>query len=724
MKKIRIIVVTITLFALIISFLCIGSYNLFHQTTWSEQYYTEYYKGIEYLQAGDYEKAIQAFSRAIEIDSSNYQTYVRRGDAYMLLDESHAALERAKEDYMAALAIDHSHEEVYHKLYNVYNAIGDIEGGIEVLYAGIDQTNSQGLGIAVRQAEAASFSDEDLVEIANLAVDDTYAFLEGVNLGSYFQQDWVSPIRDANGELLFLVIDERVKSIDDIEALWNETFSQAFPMPDLEHYREIDGHLYSENQGVGSDITLLERKLVSVQSRSATSATLIGYELRLNMYTREEYQNLFTYEMDYEAGKWKCAGFESGDVIKDAIPSQDEIYPEMFDETYWHWNTSPGNGGNYYALFHADGTFSYIRVTTLESSIGTYEYDGTTLFLNGIEYVGDFSGFYSKTDYSVMGAPSWKFTLTPDSEKLFEKYTAQELPYESSPDSQGQSDSSQSSTPVLKDTPSGAREIANRIASGVIGYSIDLLDAFVDTVTPKDAKTLLQSVLSYKETIKNMISMELIGEIEDKAIVSQMLELYNNSGMGTQLSDDDIYLAEELISEALRDQPNLARPMLKICITKSPGIVLYLATTATGGKLLPLSLVVNVFEASADAYWGFGEAIASYRNVLGSHADSIVNHCNDFLSLHYKNLELVAMSAYKDSRAGTVEQLETIRQVSLTYENSKALLIRTINECLTLHFRIFHPIRTQKLENLLDQLFSTNVNYEQYYWDLVNGLTS
>lgn len=93
-----------------------------------------------------------------------------------------------------------------------------------------------------------------------------------------------------------------------------------------------------------------------------------------------------------------------------------------FDETYWHWNISPGNGGNFFALFHSDGTFSFVRITGTSDGEGTYTYDGTTLRIDGVEYVWDGERFSSMEKQFAMGAPEdgWTCTLTPDPEQRYD----------------------------------------------------------------------------------------------------------------------------------------------------------------------------------------------------------------------------------------------------------------------------------------------------------------
>ena len=48
--------------------------------TWQEQYDL----GVRYLEDGDYEEAIIAFTAAIEIDPKRAEAYVGRGNAYVL----------------------------------------------------------------------------------------------------------------------------------------------------------------------------------------------------------------------------------------------------------------------------------------------------------------------------------------------------------------------------------------------------------------------------------------------------------------------------------------------------------------------------------------------------------------------------------------------------------------------------------------------------------------
>ncbi len=65
--------------------------------TWQQQYDL----GVRYLSDGNYEKAILAFTAAIELDSSRAEAYIGRGDAYLAAGDTAAA----REDYTKAEAL-------------------------------------------------------------------------------------------------------------------------------------------------------------------------------------------------------------------------------------------------------------------------------------------------------------------------------------------------------------------------------------------------------------------------------------------------------------------------------------------------------------------------------------------------------------------------------------------------------------------------------------------
>jgi len=75
--------------------------------TWQEQYDL----GVRYLEEGNYEEAIVAFTAAIEIDPKQALAYVGRGDAYIGSSETEENLTAALTDYKQALEIAHQMHE-------------------------------------------------------------------------------------------------------------------------------------------------------------------------------------------------------------------------------------------------------------------------------------------------------------------------------------------------------------------------------------------------------------------------------------------------------------------------------------------------------------------------------------------------------------------------------------------------------------------------------------
>lgn len=127
------------------------------QMTWQEQYDL----GVRYLEDGDYEEAIIAFTAAIEIDPKRAPAYVGRGDAYSgtaqkltgqaedgeLPDEAVSSYGSAVADYLAALDLDESTAEVYRKAAEVYVTLGDLDSAVALLERGVSATGDEDIQI-------------------------------------------------------------------------------------------------------------------------------------------------------------------------------------------------------------------------------------------------------------------------------------------------------------------------------------------------------------------------------------------------------------------------------------------------------------------------------------------------------------------------------------------------------------------------------------------------
>lgn len=386
---------------------------------WQEQYDL----GMRYLSEGNWEESILAFGQAIRVDSNRMEAYLGRADAYFQAGQ----LQEAEADYLAVLEQNNQLEEVWEKLSNLYLTMGDADRAAETLEQASNVLSSDALREAALTLRAEHFTDEDLLAFANEQAPKAVS-LRYLRFGSYLSCDWdPSLMLQADGKWWFPVDDERAQTLKEAEAVWHEVYASDVPAP-LDAFREFDGRLYTSCEGVGSDISLIDRALIRVRSRDGRNVVLTGYVTRLGLDANGneyEYRDVFLYSMVFGEDGWKCVLCEEGDSISDEIPDDQEQFPDYFNGTYWHLNVSSGNGGNYYARFYPDGTYSYIHLITLDTGIGGYEYDGQTLYLNGVAYTGSKEGFASVESYTVMGATDWHYSLTPDPNAYYEELMAQ-----------------------------------------------------------------------------------------------------------------------------------------------------------------------------------------------------------------------------------------------------------------------------------------------------------
>lgn len=98
------------------------------QKKWQEQYDL----GVRYLEEGNYQEAIVAFTAAIEIDPKNADAYLMRGDAYVMAaraepDRAKEYLRNARKDYKKAQTLDETLEDVPGKLEEVEDLLEELE---------------------------------------------------------------------------------------------------------------------------------------------------------------------------------------------------------------------------------------------------------------------------------------------------------------------------------------------------------------------------------------------------------------------------------------------------------------------------------------------------------------------------------------------------------------------------------------------------------------------
>jgi len=85
-----------------------------------------YNRGIQLTHLGEVERAIEDFSRVIQIRTVDRQAYNGRGNAYFLKGD----LERAIQDYDAQIKIDPLHDNAYNGRGRAYAALGQFDRAI------------------------------------------------------------------------------------------------------------------------------------------------------------------------------------------------------------------------------------------------------------------------------------------------------------------------------------------------------------------------------------------------------------------------------------------------------------------------------------------------------------------------------------------------------------------------------------------------------------------
>lgn len=118
--------------------------------------------GNKYLEELNYEEAIIAFTKAIQIDEKQVPAYVGRGNAYVLSGETKEHLAQAQADYEKAISLDETYAEGYLGLADVYIRYGDYEKAMDVLREGLDKTgNDQKLVDKLEQMESGNITDSE-----------------------------------------------------------------------------------------------------------------------------------------------------------------------------------------------------------------------------------------------------------------------------------------------------------------------------------------------------------------------------------------------------------------------------------------------------------------------------------------------------------------------------------------------------------------------------------
>lgn len=125
---------------------------------WQEQYDL----GMRYLNDGNYEEAIIAFTAAIEIDEKRPEGYEGRGRAYVLSGETAENLEAAKSDFEKALELDPTYVDAWLDLADIYIRQGDFDEAMRILEEALEATGQdQAILDKIKEMQEGRFNDSD-----------------------------------------------------------------------------------------------------------------------------------------------------------------------------------------------------------------------------------------------------------------------------------------------------------------------------------------------------------------------------------------------------------------------------------------------------------------------------------------------------------------------------------------------------------------------------------
>ena len=128
------------------------------KTTWQEQYDL----GMQYLEDGDYEQAIVAFTAAIKIDPKQTVVYVGRAQAYIGSGETEENLSAALTDYESALVLDDMNPDIYLGIADVYIRQGDYEKAKEILNQALENLGeNEAISEKINELENGDITDAD-----------------------------------------------------------------------------------------------------------------------------------------------------------------------------------------------------------------------------------------------------------------------------------------------------------------------------------------------------------------------------------------------------------------------------------------------------------------------------------------------------------------------------------------------------------------------------------
>ncbi len=151
--------------------------------------------GERYLQDENYQDAISAFSKAIEINDKKPEAYIERGNVYAILEGNENKL-LAISDYEKALTIDESLVNIYKKLYDIYIEEGLNEQAKNILQIGTEKTCDETLTALlddfVKNEKASLTANVNIERIDNSIYNESGEKVCDI----YFDKATIEPVRD------------------------------------------------------------------------------------------------------------------------------------------------------------------------------------------------------------------------------------------------------------------------------------------------------------------------------------------------------------------------------------------------------------------------------------------------------------------------------------------------------------------------------------------------
>ena len=217
-----------------------GQASSAERLTWQEQYDL----GVRYLEEGNYEEAIIAFTAAIEIDPKRAPAYVGRGDAYVLSGKTEENLTAAKADYEKAIELDETLVDAYLSLANIYAFYNDTDEASEILKKGLDKTQDETIEERIKE-----FEDLYKETISSLPWRTYYPFADGYE---YYEYDADMKLKESNYYINDILRFQTTYKYDingnliekTYHNLFNEIFGESWDYTYYEY--DTDGHLIKE----------------------------------------------------------------------------------------------------------------------------------------------------------------------------------------------------------------------------------------------------------------------------------------------------------------------------------------------------------------------------------------------------------------------------------------------------------------------------------------------